>query len=90
MIRPAIAFASSSTGPTSQPGLLHLAVGGQPLRVLDAGLRVDQDQRPHPLRRRQRSAQREEATLRHAAHDRAIDPEMVEQRQAVAPPSPSR
>jgi hypothetical protein len=66
-----------------EPGLLHLAVGRQPLRVLGAGLRVDQDQRPHALRRRQRRAQREEAALRHASHDRALDPEMVEQLEAV-------
>ena len=70
-------------GPVREPGLLHLAVGGQPLRVLDPGLGVDQDQRAHAQGSGEGHAHREEPALGHPADDRTLDAEVVEQPEAI-------
>ena len=66
-----------------EPGLLHLAIGGQALGVLDPRLGVDQRERSDPLGGQQRRAQRQKATLRHATQHGAVDPQVLEQAQAI-------
>ena len=71
-------------GPDAQPGVLHLAVGGQALGILDARLGIDEDQRAHAVWGQQRGAHREKAALRHPAEHGLLDAQVVEQSQAVA------
>ena len=53
------------------------------LRILLAGLGVDQDQRADDLRVGERAAQRQEAALAHAGQHGALDAEVRQQRRQV-------
>jgi hypothetical protein len=70
-------------GPVLEPRLLHQAIAGKALGVLDARLGVDQDERPRPLRGGECGTQRQEATLRHPPEHGLLDAEMVQEAEAV-------
>ena len=77
-------------GPVGRPGRCHPLVQRQYVRLLGAGLGVDEQQREHPVGSGQRGAQGQEAALAHPGQHGLLDAKVVQDRQHVRGAVPVR